>query len=106
VRKKGSSTKEEPKSKSLTLLDRGLLRGIVNTPVSIFIHKWYYYIPRAKLTLVEGYWETYEEFLKVIPEGVRPRHDDGKPRHFSFICRPEELLKLAEAIKEVCGSEE
>ncbi len=73
--------------------------------VTVKMKRWHYYIDRGKLTLVEGTY-TREELEKVLDKCDRA---DGSalaesssasdcPRHFTLVCRPLDLVKLAREI--------
>ena len=95
----------------LYLEDLGALRGPPwKMCVSVFIEKWFYYIPRAKLTFVEGYHETAEQAQEAILKKRRGETTIGfpedYPKHYELVCRPSDLLHLAKVIQKVCNSSE
>lgn len=88
--------------KILHLEDRYCLHSGSWTPVTVRIQKWHYHGPRVKLTLIEGFYDTPEDVEKALTKCmVNPQSLDN-PKHFEIVCIPEGLLKLANALKEIC----
>ena len=98
---------EERKERTF-LEDLYMLRSGRRTNVSIFIQKWFHYIPRVKLTFIEGYHETAEKAEEAIIKSKTGKRTIGfpedYPKNFEIVCRPEHLLRLAETIQKVCSS--
>ena len=92
----------------LYLEDLHLLRSGRFTCVSVFIEKWFYYIPRVKLKFVEGHHETAEQADEEIRKSKHGERTIGfpedYPKNLTIVCRPEELLHFAKTIQNVCIS--
>ena len=90
------------------LEDLHLLRSGRFTCVSVFIEKWFYYIPRVKLTFVEGYHETAEQADEEIRKSKRGERTigfpEGYPKNFEIVCRPKDLVRFVKTIQNVCSS--
>lgn len=90
----------------LYLEDMYLLRRMTYTTVSVRIHRWHHYIPRVKLTLVEGFYKTAEEIDKALSDAKYgkklPALPEDYPKHFEMVCRPDDLLRLAKALTRIC----
>lgn len=94
----------------LYLEDMYSLRDMRHTCVTVCIDRWFYYIPRVNLTMIEGYYKTEEEIEKVLREAKHGKKSsnlpEDYPKHFEIICRPRDLLKLAKALTKICEPEE
>jgi len=93
----------------LYLEDLGTALRWTGSTFSIFIKKWFYYIPRVKLTLIEGYHETAEKAEEAIIKSKLGERTIGfpedYPKNFEIVCRPEDLLRFAKLIQNVCSSQ-
>lgn len=93
----------------LYLEDMYSLRDFSHTIVTVRIHRWFYYIPRVKLTMIEGYYKTEEEIekaLMIARSGNKTTIPVGYPKYFEIICRPEDMLRLAKTLIKICEPEE
>jgi hypothetical protein len=81
------------------------LSGHYDNNVTVKIDKWFYYVDRAKLMLIEGTYSK-EDLEKAaercnhidILERAGESPDVDCPRHFTVVCRPLDLVRLAKAI--------
>jgi hypothetical protein len=87
--------------KILYLQDRYSLRDTW-TNVTVRIQKWIYHGPRVALAIVEGYYNTSEEIDKVLERCEKDSNHSDCPKHLEIICRPGDMLKLANALTEIC----
>jgi len=89
----------------LYIEDHGVVRR-QRTTISIFLDTWFHYVHRVKISIIEGYYKTYEEAMETIrkyDKGERPSHlPDDYPKHFEIVCNPVELMHLSEKIQELC----
>ena len=93
----------EEKEAVLMLQDRYGLRSAQWNTVTIRITKWYYYGPRVKLTIVEGY-HNREDIDNAVRSQGKDVQNPSYPKNLEIICRPEEMLQLAKTITKVCES--
>lgn len=89
----------------LYLEDMYRLRDMRYTCVTVRINRWHHYIPRVKLTMVEDFHKTAEEIDKAISEYGKDPNFPDYPKHFEIVCRPEDMLKLAKTLIEICEPE-
>ena len=86
------------------------LRSMTYTCVIVHIHRWHYYIPRVKLTMIEGCHRIEEEIGKALHEARHGKKSpilaEDYPKHFTLVCRPWDLLHLANALTRICEPEE
>ena len=61
---------------------------------TVRITKWVYYVPRVKLTIVEGYHKSSEDIDKAIGSYEKDAECPHYPKHLTIICRPNEMLEL------------
>lgn len=85
----------------LHLQDRYSLRNTW-TNVTVRIQKWIYHGPRVALTLVEGFYNKPEEIDKALSEYGKDSNYPDYPKHLEIICRPRDMLALANALIEIC----
>ena len=109
----------EEKEEVFCFENLGYRHGLGTHPmVTVKIERWFYYIPRAKLTLIDGIYGSPEEVdeavrkaellqlkAKVQGQGMQQVHEKP-PRFFEVVCHPQSLLHLAEAIRRVCSRNE
>lgn len=73
--------------------------------VTVKMDRWFYYIDRAKLMLIKGTYSK-EELKKIVDrcdhadllERAGKSPDVDCPRHFTMVCRPLDLVRLARDI--------
>ena len=102
--------KSEEKEEILYLEDMYMLRSMTHTCVTVRIERWHHYIPRVKLTMIEGFYKTSEEIdnaLKEARSGKKPPIlPEDYPKHFELICRPQGFLTLAKILTKICKPKE
>jgi hypothetical protein len=72
---------------------------------TIRMERWHYYIDRAKLMLIQG-WYNKDELIEIVDKCNRADADieaglsppDDCPKHFTLVCRPLDLVRLARDI--------
>ena len=69
---------------------------------TVRITKWVYYVPRVKLTIVQGIHNSSEAIDKAIGSYGKDAECPHYPKHITIICRPNEMLQLVKTITEFC----
>lgn len=94
----------------LYLEDVYALRTMSHTCVTVHINRWHYYVPRVRLTMIEGSYKTEEEIEKALREAEYGKKSlslpEDYPKHFTLACRPRDLLNLAKTLVKICQPEE
>jgi len=57
------------------------LRSLSHTCVTVRIDRWFHYIPRVKLTMIEGYYKA-EEIEKALEEAERGKKSPTLPEDY------------------------
>jgi len=100
-------SKYKEKEEILHLEDFYDLRGYDRpTPVTVHIGRWHYHIPRVRLTIVEGHYETRADMDQAIFEYGKDKYRPDYPKHFQIACRLEEMEAIANRLAKICGSVE
>ena len=88
------------------LHDRYNLRKEGWTPITVRVQRWFDVRDfRAKLSIVEGYYETSEMIDKAISEyGKNPEFPDY-PKHFEIVCGLDHMLEIARTLTDICQHE-
>lgn len=83
----------------------------VEPTVTVYIHRWFYHTPRVKLTMIEGYYENREQINEKLTKALRGEYTSqgfpkDYPKRFEIMGRPDDMLRLAEALSKACELKE
>lgn len=71
-------------------------------PLNIVVERWFYYVERAKFTIIEGAYKSIDEINEAIKIKERGNLEhkvlEDYPKLFQFSCRSQDLIHIAKAI--------
>lgn len=102
-----ANNKTETRSRIIEELGR--ISASSGNYVTVEMKRWHYYIDRAKLTLIQGSYNE-KELMEIVDkcDSADARKEAGFPsspdcpRHFTLVCRPLDLVRLARDILNLC----